>query len=250
MLQLSAKAPEGITAILGNPGAGKSILIRMTALEQVPDDGHIAYTGIYDEPFLWKLGNAHRKISQATGLRHHLHYLPIRGRIATMQTVENILLQAAQSKKWPQPRLLCRREIMQGGLARYRHRPACTLMGSTWKKFMIIRSRLLQPVFWLLDEPTYGLDPLGKQLLERALQERPKNSVTVLSTTYDLKLAERADHLILLDNGICKQHGKKNLLIASIPEKTVTAWYKNMHTTCFNSHRPSLPGQIHPPPHP
>lgn len=90
------------------------------------------------------------------------------------------------------------------------------------------QSQLASPEIWILDDPTYGLDDLGRRLLINTLKEyREKDRIVLLATT-DMELAEIADDIILLEYGSCRRIGKKKYLTASVSEGTVKAWYQAM----------------------
>lgn len=56
---------------------------------------------------------------------------------------------------------------------------------------------------WLLDEPTRGLDPRGRELAGRVLREQVRSmGVTILLTTHDLQEAMAiCDHIVVMHRG-------------------------------------------------
>jgi ABC-2 type transport system ATP-binding protein len=58
-----------------------------------------------------------------------------------------------------------------------------------------------QPRILLLDEPTFGVDPISRRDLWFILHEMVHQGVTVLVSTAYMDEAERCDHVALLDHG-------------------------------------------------
>ena len=59
-----------------------------------------------------------------------------------------------------------------------------------------------------LDEPSSGVDPIGRQQLRAAIAELRGDGVTVLLTSHDLDEVERlADHVVILDRGRVRAAG-------------------------------------------
>ncbi|MGH7690227.1 MAG: ABC transporter ATP-binding protein, partial [Gemmatimonadaceae bacterium] len=58
-----------------------------------------------------------------------------------------------------------------------------------------------QPEILLLDEPTFGVDPISRRDLWLIVHEMVAQGVTVLVTTAYMDEAERCDHVALLDHG-------------------------------------------------
>ncbi|WP_175482424.1 ATP-binding cassette domain-containing protein [Thermoflavimicrobium dichotomicum] len=227
LLDFSASVQSGITVILGPRGAGKSTLLKITAMMMLPDDGRVTFH-THHQTMDWSTGNVHASRPEQLGeLRRKIGYVPLVPRLDQEMTVELALFHLAQLYGTPDPRKRSCEMMIRWGLAGYRQTPLMKLRGGVLKRFLLAQSLLLHPTFWILDEPTRGLDLLGKQLLREELQRQPKDRITIIAT-HDMQLAECADYLMLLESGACRRLGKKKLLTAGVSEGTVAAWYQAM----------------------
>lgn len=79
------------------------------------------------------------------------------------------------------------------------NRDGRTLSGGEQRRASIAVAMALNPLMVLLDEPTYSLDLLGRQMVQKLLEQF--NGTTVIYATHDMDLAARADRVLVL-------HGK------------------------------------------
>ncbi len=73
----------------------------------------------------------------------------------------------------------------------------------------------MQPPIWLLDEPTTGLDALFADLLMERLHSLHKAGHTILLITHDLKLAARAQRVVVISRGRVALDGPPAAVLAS-----------------------------------
>ncbi|MEW9032197.1 MAG: ATP-binding cassette domain-containing protein [Planifilum fimeticola] len=204
LLDFTAAARKGITAVLGPEGSGKSTLLQLTAGLLVPDDGRITYQLTDGETMIWSKGRAAAVGTSALGsLKSRITYIPPMRRMNKSISLEKYLLYHASP-------------------------------GEMMKRVMLVEMLLRDPLIALLDEPTAGLDQWGKRLLWRELRRLAPHRI-ILIATRDLRWAECADDLLLMESGSCRRLGPKKLLTANVPEGTVAAWYEMMQT--FSNHR-------------
>jgi ABC-type multidrug transport system ATPase subunit len=230
LLDFSATVRAGVTVILGPEGSGKSTLLRLTAATMLPDDGRITYGSREGERFIWSRGSV--VASDSTSLsdwRDKISYLPAVPSFRYDETVEETLLYFAQVRRVTSPKRYAAECIAKWGLAGCRKTPVSKLIGPVLKRYYLAECFVKQPNILLLDEPTKGLDPIGKQILWREIIYQPKDRIVLISTS-NMDFAECADDLILLENGSCRRLGRKKYLTASVREGTVEAWYKSMQT--------------------
>ncbi len=230
LLDFSASARAGITAILGPEGAGKSTLLRLTAATMLPDDGRITYGSKEGERFIWSRGSVIATDSaNLSEWRDKIAYLPSSQSLRHDETIEETLLYLAQLHRIPTPKKRAAECIAKWGLAAWRKTSISELTGVVLKRYYLAECFVTEPLVLLLDEPTAGLDPLGKQILWQELVHQPKDRITLIATS-NLSFAECANDLILLEKGSCRRLGRKKYLTASVTEGTVAGWYKAMQT--------------------
>jgi ABC-2 type transport system ATP-binding protein len=229
LFDFTASVGPGITVILGPTGSGKSTLLRLTATRMVPDDGRILFQLDDGRVHVWSRGTVMTSgVSSLGDLKEKISYIPHAQSLDHDMTVELSLLHQAQLRRVPHPRKRSAELIAKWGLAAYRREPLNKLSGAVLKRYLLAQSLIVNPKVWMLDEPTEGLDELGKCLLWQELWHHPPNRITLIATTHDMVLAECADFLMLLEAGSCRRLGQKKFLTASVPEGTVAAWYRTM----------------------
>ena len=68
----------------------------------------------------------------------------------------------------------------------------------------------LQPEVLVLDEPTAGLDPKGRQeIMDMFYKLHKEEGLTIVLVTHQMEdVADYADHMIVLDHGTVKREGQ------------------------------------------
>lgn len=229
LLDFSASIRNGITAVLGPKGSGKTSLLKITATMMIPDDGRVTYRLSDGEELVWSQNSiASNGKKDIEYLREKIGYVPSLLKMNHPITCEEALLYIGQLRRVPNLRKRCAELIAKWGLAGYRRKFLSELPVSVLKRYLIAQSRLASPEIWILDEPTFGLDDLGRRLLIDELKNNVTKEQIVILATSDMELAELADDLILVEHGSCRRIGKKKFLTASVSEGTVAAWYQAM----------------------
>jgi len=75
-----------------------------------------------------------------------------------------------------------------------------------------VRVFLKNPSLIILDEATSRLDPITEQLIEKALDKLLKNR-TSLIIAHRLSTVQRADDIVILENGRILEHGQRKVLL-------------------------------------
>jgi ABC-2 type transport system ATP-binding protein len=103
------------------------------------------------------------------------------------------------------------------GLWDHRRKLAADLSGGLRQRIMIGMALTGDPELLFLDEPTIGLDPLGRRTVWNLVRDMTRKGVTVILTTHYMDEAESlADSVAIIEHG-------KTLFLGSVEEaKAVT----------------------------
>lgn len=115
------------------------------------------------------------------------------------------------------------------GLNDHLNRRVDQLSGGWTRRADLARALLHEPPILILDEPTTGLDPAARddfwQLLE--VQRRAEH-LTILFTTHHFEEADRADRVIILDDGAVVADGVPLELRAQLGQQIATISCRNV----------------------
>jgi ABC-2 type transport system ATP-binding protein len=176
--------------LVGPDGAGKTTLLRMLAGVLHPDAGDALLDGVSvaREPERVKQGLAY--MSQRFGL------------YADLTVMENLEFYA-DLYRVPKPERAARlaRLFRFSKLDGFEDRLAGKLSGGMKQKLGLSCALIHQPRILLLDEPTFGVDPISRRDLWLIVHEMVAQGTTVLVSTAYMDEAERFDRLVLLHQG-------------------------------------------------
>ena len=125
----------------------------------------------------------------------------------------------------------------------FRDRQPYHLSGGEKKKIAIAATLALNPEVLVLDEPMNGLDPSTEQWLTGFLIELNQNGKTILTSTHDLRLAQRisrrallftSEHTLAADTSTEKLLRKTDLLqkVFLLEDATWYDKYNNKDSNC------------------
>jgi ABC-2 type transport system ATP-binding protein len=136
-------------------------------------------------------------------VKRHIAYMSQRFGLYTDLTVrENIDFYADLYEVPPRERTARLARLYEfSNLEPFEHRLAGQLSGGMKQKLGLCCALIHQPRILLLDEPTFGVDPISRRDLWLILEEMVSQGVTVLVSTAYMDEAERCDHVALLDHG-------------------------------------------------
>ncbi|HUF75484.1 MAG TPA: ABC transporter ATP-binding protein [Longimicrobiales bacterium] len=182
--------PGELFGIVGPDGAGKTTTLRMLAGVLRPTSGsvHVAGVDVGEDPEAVKPRIAY--MAQRFGLYEDL-------------TVEENLHFYADLYRVPKSERPKRLERLYAfsRLGEFNTRLAGNLSGGMKQKLSLSCALVHHPEVLLLDEPTFGVDPISRRELWLILHEMVAEGVTVVVSTSYLDEAERCDRVALLHEG-------------------------------------------------
>ncbi len=188
---LSFAVPPGeLFGIVGPDGAGKTTTLRMLAGVLRPTSGAIELTGV-------------DVVADPEAAKPHIAYMAQRFGLYEDLTVQENLDFYADLYRVPKAERPARLERLFAfsGLGEFRHRLAGKLSGGMKQKLSLSCALIHQPRVLLLDEPTFGVDPISRRELWLILHEMVAEGVTAIVSTAYLDEAERCDRVALLHQG-------------------------------------------------
>lgn len=190
--QVTFQVPRGeVFCLLGRNGAGKTTLLRILATQLRPSTGRALVLG-------------HDVVREPRAIREKIAVVPQEARPQMMLSgYDHIYLMCmirgmarAEAKKRT-------RAIMEEfDLWEHKDKLTADLSGGLRQRVMIAIALTMDPELLFLDEPTIGLDPVGRRQVWAMVRRMTKQGVTVLLTTHYMDEAERlSDRLAIVDKG-------------------------------------------------
>lgn len=192
--------------IVGPDGAGKTTTLRMLAgvLRPSAGDARIAGTSVAREP---------------ERVKHAIAYMAQRfGLYGDLTVAENIAFYA-DLYRVPREARAARLERLYrfSALGPFRDRLAGQLSGGMKQKLALSCCLVHEPDLLLLDEPTFGVDPISRRDLWLIVHEMVAHGTTVVVSTSYLDEAERFDRLVMLHKGRVMALDTAEALQAAMP---------------------------------
>jgi ABC-type multidrug transport system ATPase subunit len=176
--------------LVGPDGAGKTTTLRMLSGVMRPTSGDAMVGGI-------------SVAEDPEAVKHVIAYMSQRFGLYTDLTVRENIDFYADLYGVPQAERPARLERLYhfSNLKPFEHRLAGQLSGGMKQKLSLSCALIHRPSIMLLDEPTFGVDPISRRDLWLILHQMVAEGVTVLVSTSYLDEAERCDRIALLDQG-------------------------------------------------
>ncbi|WP_456411224.1 ABC transporter ATP-binding protein [Oceanithermus sp.] len=175
---------EGLTALLGSSGSGKTSLLRAIA-GLLPAEGR-PYAGLPPE-------------------QRRVGYLPQGyALVPHMTALENVAL----ALKGPRRRAHALAWLERVGLAELHHHRPWELSGGQQQRVALARALARKPDLLLLDEPTSALDAATRdRTIDDIARLVREEGLPTLLVTHDPLVAARCDSLAVLEDGEVRQQG-------------------------------------------
>jgi ABC-type polar amino acid transport system ATPase subunit len=207
--------------IFGPSGGGKSTLLRMMNLLEVPDSGTVTFE---ERCYFPDRGNRLRRAHRLQQLRSQIGMVFQRFNLYPhLSALHNVTLALTDVKKLSGK---AAREKAEAALAdvglkdRTHHYPA-QLSGGQQQRVAIARALAMDPKLMLFDEPTSALDPelIGEVL--GVMERLAKAGMTMVVVTHEMGFARHVgDQLIFVSQGVIAESGGREVLTNPQQERT------------------------------
>lgn len=186
-----------IVAVIGHTGSGKSSLVQVMAGLQKPSSGEV----LMDDFVLYKKETDRKKLRRKVGMafqypEHQLFEETVErelsfGLIKQGRTPEEVQIQIQRAMRFSQ---LTKEMLI---------RSPFELSGGQMRRLAIASVIAMEPDYLILDEPTAGLDPAGRDEILAGLQAWQKETEkTVILVSHSMEdVAKLADHIFVLAAG-------------------------------------------------
>ena len=197
---------EGITGLLGSNGAGKSTSLKLFLGLLDPDSGTAEVLG--------------QDARSSPDVRARIGYAPEHDCLPRNVSAAEFLAYMAQVSGLPRTaaRLRASDVLRHVGLFEERYRPMGTYSTGMKQRVKLAQSLVHDPVLAFLDEPTAGLDPLGRRdMLELIRRVGREFGISIVISTHLMGDVERTcDAVVVLDAGKVRRTGA----VAGLTEET------------------------------
>lgn len=190
------------TAIIGHNGSGKSTITRLINGLLIPDknsDTIIEVDGIkLSDDTVWQVRDRVGIVFQNPDNQF------------VGATVADDVAFGLENRGVPREQMLdiVDKSIANVGMMEYKFAEPSNLSGGQKQRVAIAGILAVKPQIIILDEATSMLDPNGrKSILSLVRKMQVKNNLTVISITHDIDEAEKADDIIVLDDGVIIDQG-------------------------------------------
>ena len=201
---------DGITGILGENGAGKSTAIKIFLGLLRPTSGSAMILG--------------ENASENVVIRSRLGYMPEHDCLPGNVTAAEFLTHMAEVSGLPPAHARSRAAdtLRHAGMFEERYRSMGGYSTGMKQRVKLAQARVHDPAIILLDEPTAGLDPAGREeMLELVRKTHREFGISILLSSHLMADVERTcDRIIVLQGGRLVQSGE----VRSFTEETETVF--------------------------
>ncbi|MEP7113616.1 MAG: ABC transporter ATP-binding protein [Ilumatobacteraceae bacterium] len=188
---LSIEVPRGLVGLVGANGAGKTTMFRLLLGISRPTEGHIEVCGI-------DVG------VDPIGVRSRLGYMPEHDCLPLDQTAADVVSTFGELSGLPARAARQRASDILDlvGLDEARFRPISGFSTGMRQRTKLAQALVGDPELVLLDEPTAGLDPLGREEMLALVARLGTFGISVLMATHLLDDVQQVcDHVVMIDAG-------------------------------------------------
>jgi ABC-2 type transport system ATP-binding protein len=180
-----------VFCLLGRNGAGKTTLLRILATQLRPTKGSAAVLG-------------HDVVGHTEALRRKISVVPQEARPLMMLSAWDHIFYWCKIRGMDSEAARARTKEIMVELELWEHKDKLTadLSGGLRQRVIIGIALIPKAELIFLDEPSIGLDPLGRRVVWNIIRKLTKAGTTVVLTTHYMDEAENlADRLLIIEKG-------------------------------------------------
>ena len=193
---LSVEMPAGVVGLVGANGAGKSTLIKILLGLLPPTSGEATVLGLDTR-------------TQGLAIRQAVGYMPESDCLPPDVSATELVVHLARMSGLPgaAARERAADTLRHVGLYEERYRPIGGYSTGMKQRVKLAQALVHDPRLVLLDEPTNGLDPAGRDdMLDLIRRVGGDFGISVLVTSHLLGELERiADHVVVIEGGVLQR---------------------------------------------
>ncbi len=209
--ELDVEVPAGRVGLVGANGAGKTTLFRMMLGLSHPTAGSLEVCGV-------------DLATDPIGVRSRLGYMPEHDCLPLDQTAADVVATFGELSGLPARAARQRASDVLDlvGLDEARFRPVAGFSTGMRQRTKLAQALVADPELVLLDEPTAGLDPMGREEMLALVARLGGLGISVLLATHLLDDVQQVcDHVVMLDGGRLVVSGGTGSLLERTGQLTV-----------------------------
>ena len=207
---INATFNNGITnLIIGQSGAGKTVLLKCIVGLLAPDKGNILYDGRCITTM---------KEKEKIAIRREIGMLfQSAALFDSMSVLENVMfpLDMFSTMTYNERRARARACLDRVNLIDAQYKSPEELSGGMQKRAAIARAIALEPKYLFCDEPNSGLDPQTSLVIDELIHDITKEyRITTIVNTHDMNsVMNIGDHILFLSGGKLAWEGDKTKIL-------------------------------------
>ena len=208
---LTVEVPRGLVGLVGANGAGKTTMFRLLLGLAHPTEGRVEVCGL-------DVG------ADPIGVRTRLGYMPEHDCLPLDQTAADVVATFGELSGLPASVARQRASDILDlvGLDEARFRPIGGFSTGMRQRTKLAQALVGDPELVLLDEPTAGLDPLGREEMLALVARLGSFGISVLMATHLLDDVQRVcEHVLMIDAGRLVVSGATDSLLERTGRVTV-----------------------------
>lgn len=188
---LTVEVPAGSVGLVGANGAGKTTLFRLMLGLMQPSSGWLEVSG-------------RNVAADPVGIRSRLGYMPEHDCLPLDQTAADVVATFGELAGLPTRAARQRASDVLDlvGLDEARFRPVGGFSTGMRQRTKLAQALVADPSLVLLDEPTAGLDPVGREEMLELVGRLAGFGISVILATHLLDDVQRVcEHVVMIDGG-------------------------------------------------